>query len=166
MNKRKLNVSEWIESLDFSTETLKDIHASELVTTASQQELYGQSIKCFKETVKEIVDRKLFDRFIPVLVVNLRCSDQLKIDLLTKPWEELESTPPSIYLIPKTIDSLVEFVEEYKKPIKPIGFEGFDENYLVYYRCFRYRNAFENNWEYDRGIYVEFRKKENIWSQP
>lgn len=120
------------------------------------EELLDFSINVFFELVSEIIKKGCIAEFMPVLVLPLDCSDYLSFWDDTKPlYSQLSDEPPSIYLLDRDKAKFPAKSEEYRVPVE-LGLakvEGMELN--TYYRCFRDVMSIENDWEFNRAIYIE-----------
>jgi hypothetical protein len=63
--------------------------------------------------------------------------------------------PPSLYMLSSDPFKNVADFEEYRKPIQVP--EGFDQDIIIIYRCFRSSEAIRESWEYSAGLYLFYR---------
>ena len=122
----------------------------------SRQQTLEHSLNLFLELVNKSVEKKCVDDLMPMLVIPLGCSDNLCFwDDSLSLSNQLSDEPPSIYLYEREKIKYLEVTEEYKTPInlELPKIEAIELN--IYYRCFRDSVAIQNDWEFNKAVYLE-----------
>jgi hypothetical protein len=74
-------------------------------------------------------------------------------------WREVTlngtEEPPSIYVMDLRAYATPESVEEFRFPMNVPWRPPDGLAFAAYYRCFRPALGLENNWEYERAVYIE-----------
>lgn len=96
---------------------------------------------------------------MPVLVVPLGSADAL--DVRVPPVSEysiqIAEESAGLYLVMRDSKIFWESIEEYRVPLSDLVVPSArGGRYVSYYRCFRGSEALENDWEYERCVYVEY----------
>ena len=97
----------------------------------------------------------------PVLVIPLR-SESIRLEAtvpqdlpsIKSLWRQVE--PPSLYLFSWDASRLLEVCEEYRAPLVFDPMPPPIAGTYAYYREFRDMAGIENNWEFTKGVYVEY----------
>ncbi|NLD93285.1 MAG: hypothetical protein GX639_11530 [Fibrobacter sp.] len=94
---------------------------------------------------------------MPIVVIPLNPIE--RIDFSIVGWHNCEANlsdePPLLYLQSRESLKLLEIVEEYKVPLLIPNVDTMNREIISYFRIFRNKEAYENNWEYERCIYIE-----------
>ncbi len=147
-------VEEWVESAlvkPIQKNRPISVHVDELFPAADSNRWIHLGYEAFKILLK--ATKNELEKFA-VVCFPLGCTTEL--DVSTPNWNSIHgkpvTEPPSLYLV--SIDSMLlpNLAEEYRCPILPPSELG---QVLAYYRCFRTPDGIENNWEYERAIYIE-----------
>lgn len=163
-------INDWLVSLDLKKNKepkQEDIHVDSLIhkpvgrmKQKEKKPLFFRSLELFYDLIHLDFGYNLHEKYVLSLYFRLEFSKKISLRLKHgNIWEELEDSPPNIYLIPKKYFLLAEEIEEYKKPLDLPVFKKFQTDCVVYYRCFRDMRDIQNNWEYARAIDIECRGK-------
>ena len=103
---------------------------------------------------------------MPVLVLPLGSTPTLSTEVPS--WPELASfcyeEPPSLAVLHTCASTLVDRAEEYVRflAVPEAILDPPEGKCLAYYRCFRPTLSIENNWEYERCVYLKAVSKDHV----
>ncbi len=147
-----------------STDTLTKAEVDALATWAASAQPSGMHIdeiipgldrsKWVAATIRALESLRT-DSSDPLAVIAcfpLNCSS--KLDTRAPRWDEVlavnSDEPPSLHRVSAEVAVAVDDCEEYRYPLTvPSVSTG-----AIYYRCFRPKLGIDNNWEFERAIYV------------
>jgi hypothetical protein len=134
-------------------------HINELVNIIlPKEDSLNLSIKAFRILVD--YTRNLGTPVKPGLVIPLKSKFSKLLLQIPKSRDELianlDDEPPSLYLEAWEPAKKFIYSEEYRVPLEIQFLEDLDKNCFIYYREHRYTLAILNDWEYVRGIHLEY----------
>ena len=139
------------------------IHMTDLYKGLSQpevlnHELFDISLMVFQNLVSEI--KRIGNTVKTGLVIPLNgTSKKLSLKIPTSRadiFTQLTNEPPSLWM--ESWDTLKKavVVEEFRTPFNIAILNINDSHFYAYYREHRYWMAIDNNWEFERGLYIEY----------
>jgi hypothetical protein len=160
-NHLELAIEKWLRSNYQKVVALLPVsnHINELVNIVlPKEDSLNLSIKAYRILVHST--RNLGTPVKPGLVIPLKSKFKNLSLQIPKSRDELiahlDDEPPSLYLEAWEQAKKFIYCEEYRVPLEMQFLEDLDKNCFIYYREHRYSLAILNDWEYGRGIYLEY----------
>lgn len=155
-NERERRIAEWMrEALDrLDARHPVAAHLDDLLGPQEYQtEPVGIALAAF-----DLAVRALGKRSDCSLILCWPCGVAAEIDqaIPNELLVESDGEPPSLILVHAEAGMLHEPVEEYRKSIDPRDYAISNRDVVAYYRCFRDKNAIDNDWEFSRALYFEY----------
>lgn len=135
------------------------IHIDELMgREIKKSKIVSISLQAFATLVEQL--RELETPVQPSIVIPLVTLSK-KLERAVPPDRksietQLDIEPPSLYLFDWSPSRYFEVCEEYRCPLTFSLIDDHSQGIYVCYKEVRYAAAIENDWEFARGIYVEY----------
>lgn len=154
-------IGEWVQTNIMNVATLNPIsmHITDLLQTeVLKDDILNTSMDVYRTLVKEIRQRNnpvKTSLVIPLLSLSRKI--KMKIPKgIDDVMNDLNVEPPSIYLESWEQPRSYVVIEEFRCPLSSSFVSTLPKNFYVHYREHRYSIGIWNNWEFDRGIYIEY----------
>lgn len=135
------------------------IHLDELLGKELQRSAVTKTaVQAFHILVKTLQELQMPVQ--PILVIPLiSISEKIQRAVPSKAEmieDQLDFEPPSLCLMDWEIHKYFVVAEEYRCPLPFAFFDILEEHIYVYYREHRYKQGIDNDWEFARGVYIEY----------
>ncbi len=155
-------ISEWVQdNIELvSAENPVTMHVDRLRgVDLARERIIPTSLEILKALVLEVQcfnDRVKAGLVLPLKAYNKKINTKHPVDLDGLQYQLLSREPPSIYLVSWTSSRKFYRTEEYRCPIDFLPLDDYHDNLYVYYQENRGRIGIQNNWEFAKGIFIEY----------
>ena len=124
------------------------------------EEVIVESVNLWLTMLEYLSKNDLLSRVRPLLCFSLRYSDVLRLDLGDLSQEIDLFEPPSVYILGtcRETEDLSEQVYRVPCSVDELDESLRDLDYVSYYKCWRCKQGIENNWEFNRALFLGIEK--------